>query len=159
VVRGQTLPPEWWLDESGCLKGAHLYPPGPPGTLALRSPQGFKLNSRGQGHALGARRPRITPPKRTDPEGVARFGPSRAERLLKAPAPWVPPTATHVAPLRGARNSQNSSGLTGRTSGLPKSVAVSTEGLIESGESRASGRAQSRDRSRQAEKQRRHAAE
>ena len=74
--------------------------------VGIATPQGWKLSSRGQGHALGARRPRIKPLKRTDPEGVAPFGPSRAERLLKAPALWVPPPATHVDPLRGARNGQ-----------------------------------------------------
>jgi len=51
--------------------------------VGIAAPQGWKLSSRGQEHALGARRPRIKPLKRTDPEGVAPFGPSRAERLFK----------------------------------------------------------------------------
>ena len=39
-----------------------------------------------------------------DPEEVELFGPSRAERVFDAPLPWVSPTATHVAPLRGAES-------------------------------------------------------
>jgi len=38
-----------------------------------------------------------------DPERVEPFGPFRAEKFFDASLPWVSPTATHVAPLRGAR--------------------------------------------------------
>ena len=82
MVRGQTLPPEWWLDESGCLKGGDLCPTLASRTLALRTPRGFKLSSRGQGHALGARRPRIKPLKGTDPEGATRW-PLQGRETLK----------------------------------------------------------------------------
>jgi hypothetical protein len=42
------------------------------------TPKGLTLSSRGQGHALCARRPRIVSlPYITDPEGVERFGPAR----------------------------------------------------------------------------------
>ena len=50
--------------------------------------------------------------KGTDPAGVAPFRPSSAERLLKARAAWVPPMATHAAPLLGARNSPTPAYLT-----------------------------------------------
>ena len=50
--------------------------------------------------------------KGTDPAGVAPFGPSRAEMLLKARAAWVPPMVIHAAPLLGARNSPTPAYLT-----------------------------------------------
>ena len=54
---------------------------------AVGTPKGLTLRSRGQGHAFCARRPRIASTPFTDPEGVERFGPARAERFSSAPVP------------------------------------------------------------------------
>jgi hypothetical protein len=102
-------------------RGITCIPPRAPGTLALPTPQGFELSSRGQGHAPGARRPRIKPLRRTDPEGVAPFGPYQGREALRGTRTvgsthgyscCSPPGSTERPNLFGS--------LTGRTSGLPQ---------------------------------------
>jgi hypothetical protein len=107
-------------DELDPAKRDHPMPPCFPFVPgAVATPKGFNLGSRGPGHPFRARRPRTAPPIHpADPAGVELFGPSRAEPFFDASLPWVSPAATHVAPLRGARNGQTSSSRTGRTSGL-----------------------------------------
>jgi len=54
--------------------------------LAFQTPQGFDVNSRGQGHALCARRPRIGIERPGDPEGVELDRPTPSGPI-PAPAP------------------------------------------------------------------------